>query len=214
MNLTDTHCHLDLDRFDADRDEVITRANEAGVLRMLAPAINLDSARRILALAEQHDNIYAAVGVHPNDAYNWMMTSADEMRQMVAADRAGGTVRKIVAIGEIGLDHYWKDVPHEVQEAALRQQLALAAELVLPVILHMREHGDETQGSCSDAMLPIMADWVGKLRTKGSPMASRPGVFHSFSGSKEVAAAVLEMGFYIGVTGPITYKKSEYKFRK
>ena len=211
MRLTDTHCHLDLDRFGDDRQEVIGRAQMAGIEKMLVPAIHLESARRIVQLAAEYPAVYGAVGVHPNDATSWNMGSASELIRLVEEDRARHGAPKIVAIGEIGLDHYWKDVPPATQESALREQLGLAARLGLPVIVHMREHADASEGSCSATLLPIIREWVEGLMHDGSEIALRPGVFHSFSGSTLVAQQALDLGFYIGVTGPVTYKSAEQK---
>ena len=211
MRLTDTHCHLDLDRFGDDRQEVIGRAQMAGVDKMLVPAIHLESAQRIVQLAAEYPAVYGAVGVHPNDATSWNMGSASELIRLVEEDRARHGSPKIVAIGEIGLDHYWKDVPPATQESALREQLGLAARLGLPVIVHMREHADASEGSCSATLLPIIREWVEGLMHDGSEIALRPGVFHSFSGSTLVAQQALDLGFYIGVTGPVTYKSAEQK---
>ena len=211
MRLTDTHCHLDLDRFGDDRQEVIDRALLTGIQKMLVPAINLESAERIFHLVATNPAIYGAVGIHPNDADSWNQGSAASISRLVELDRATHLSPKIVAIGEIGLDHYWKDVAPAVQESALREQLELAARFELPVVLHMREHGDASEGSCSATLLPIIREWVEGLKHDGNKLASRPGVFHSFSGSKLVAQQALDLGFYIGVTGPVTYKSAEQK---
>jgi TatD DNase family protein len=184
--LIDTHCHLDFDRFDADRDEVIRRALEAGVARMIVPAIDLENCTAVLRLTEQYESLFAAVGVHPNSTAvlppNWLET----VKAFARRD-------KVVAIGEIGLDYYWDDAPKEAQHEALRRQLALAAELELPVIIHNRE--------ASADVIRLLAE---------SPLAGteRPGVLHSFSADWATAQAALDMGFYLGFTGPVTFKKA------
>ena len=115
---------------------------------------------------------------------------------------------KVVAIGEIGLDYYWDSAPHDLQKNVLREQLDLAAELGLPVILHMREARDAPHGNCAADLLQILEEWVAGLRSGKSPLAERPGVLHSFSGSLETARAAMQLGFYIGVTGPVTFENA------
>lgn len=204
MPLTDTHCHLDFNKFDADRPEVIERAKQAGLTRILIPSLTLESSRAALALAQTDPILFAAVGVHPNDALTWNPSILAELRALCLGNRL-----KIVAIGEIGLDYYWKAAPIETQKDILRQQLALAGELGLPVVLHLREKDDAIEGDCARDMLEILTDWVGELRQAQSPLCERPGVLHSFSGSLATAQAALALNFYIGITGPITYKNAE-----
>jgi len=187
MMLVDTHCHLDFDRFDEDRDEVVARAEAAGVRRIIVPSLDLENVETVLALAERYDAVYAAVGVHPNSAAGWEDGWLDRLRALAVHE-------KVVAIGEIGLDYYWDKTPVAVQHHAFSRQLALAAELDLPVIVHNRE---------SDAdVIRLLA---------ASPLAGRkrPGVLHSFSAPWETAAAGLELGFYLGFTGPLTFKKAD-----
>ncbi|RME87271.1 MAG: TatD family deoxyribonuclease [Anaerolineae bacterium] len=204
MILTDTHCHLDFNRFDPDRDEVLERAARAGLRRILVPGIHLDSSRAALALAESHPMLYAAVGVHPNDALTWDEGTAEALRRLARHER-------VKAIGEIGLDYYRQRAPREVQQRVLREQLALAAEFGLPVVLHMREVADarEEDGPCARDLMSILREWVNGLRSKGDPLAQRPGVLHSFSGSLETAREAIRLGFYIGVTGPVTFKNAQ-----
>lgn len=184
--LVDTHCHLDFDRFDADRDEVVARAEAAGVARIVVPALDLENCRAVLALAEQYPGVYAAVGVHPNSTAAWEETWIEQLRQLAAHD-------KVVAIGEIGLDYYWDKSPPETQKRAFEAQLALASDLDLPVIIHNRE-ADE--------------DILSMLKTSVQSERERPGVLHSFSSTWEVAEAAIEMGYYLGFTGPVTYKNA------
>lgn len=187
MTLVDTHCHLDLDRFDEDREAVVQRALEQGVARIIVPAIDLGNCEAVIKLTEQYDGVFAAIGIHPNSTAvlppDWLETI------QTYAQHA-----KVVAIGEIGLDYYWNDASHDVQHEALRRQLALAAELDLPVIIHNRE--------ASADVVRLLAE---------SPLAgrARPGVLHSFSADWQTAQAALDMGFYLGFTGPVTYKKAE-----
>jgi TatD DNase family protein len=185
--LVDTHCHLDFESFDDDRDSVIGRAAEAGVEAIVIPALDLDNARAVLALARSRTGLYAAVGVHPNSTAGWHEAMLDELSAL--ASEAG-----VVAIGEIGLDYHWDRSPAATQQRALRAQLLLAAELDLPVIIHNRE--------ATEDVLRLLAE---------SPLAgrARAGVLHSFSADRAAAERALALGFYIGVTGPVTYKKAD-----
>ncbi len=200
MKLTDTHCHLDFDRFAADRDQVLGRAQAAGLIRILIPALHETSGEAAVKLAQASPMLYAAVGVHPTEARTWSGETPQNLRRLAREP-------KVVAIGEIGLDYYWDAVPAALQQEVLRRQLELAAELNLPVILHLREKGDAAAGPCAEDLLRLVGDWVGGLRATGHPLAERPGVFHSFSGSLEVAQQALKLGFYIGVSGPVTYRE-------
>jgi TatD DNase family protein len=204
VNLTDTHCHLDLDHFDADRGEVLERAWATGLTRILIPGLDLDSSRGIAKLAESHPNLFAAIGVHPNDSLKWEKETSNELRVLAKAP-------KVVAIGEIGLDYYWDDAPHDHQRAVLMEQLTLAAELQLPVVLHLREADNATEGDCSRDLLQILEKWVEGLRVSNNPLLERPGVLHSFSGSESTARKAVDMNFYIGITGPVTYKNAQAK---
>jgi len=202
MRLTDTHCHLDLEKFDADRREVIDRALAAGLTRILVPGITLKSSRAIVKLAESHPNLFAAVGVHPNDATTWDPQTVPALRELSAN-------LKVVAIGEIGLDYYWDAAPHDYQQMVLQEQLKLAAELELPVSLHAREKGDAPDGDCARDLVNILEDWANRLRVEKSPLAERPGVWHSFSGTRQTAEKILALNFSIGVTGPLTYPNAQ-----
>ncbi len=199
--LTDTHCHLDLDKFDNDRDAVVQRASDAGLTRILIPALTLDSSRVAVKLADSHPILFTAIGVHPNDALTWNDETRDGLKKLAA------TSKKIVAIGEIGLDYYWNDAPRDVQQKVLKEQLALAEELNLPVIIHLREKGDAEHGVCASDLMKILEDWA--IRSKSGKEAK--GVLHSFSGSLETAQCAVDLGFYIGVTGPVTYKNADKK---
>jgi TatD DNase family protein len=220
--LTDTHCHLDLEQFDADRGEVIERAAQAGLTRILIPGLDLPSSRRAVDLAESHPMLFAAVGVHPTESLSWNSEKRDGLEALARADpalspAAGAALSlsksegKVVAIGEIGLDYYWDSAPHDRQQTVLREQLDLAAELALPVVIHLREKGDAPDGDCAEDLLAILARWVRKLQGGQHPLAERPGVLHSFSGSLASARKASDLGFYIGVTGPVTYKNADAK---
>ncbi len=201
MILTDTHCHLDHKKFDAVRAEVIQRAESAGVGRILIPGITLDSSRSAVKLAGSHPLLYAAIGVHPSDSLTWEDATPSALRELA-------THPKVVAVGEIGLDYYWDAAPHPHQIRVLREQLELAAELELPVVLHMREAKDALHGECAEDLLGILEDWTAGLISGKNPLAERPGVLHSFAGSLETAQQAICLNFFIGVTGPVTFENA------
>ena len=191
MPLIDTHCHLNFDRYAADRAAVIARAAAAGVPRIIIPAIDLPSCQQALALAAAHDGIFAAVGIHPNSTAAFDGRAVTRLREWAAG-------RKVIAIGEIGLDYYWDKSPKAAQQRALEAQLELARELELPVIIHNRE--------ASADLLAILAAWLPSL---SAAHQQRPGVLHSFSAAPEIAERALTLGFYLGFTGPLTFKKAD-----
>jgi TatD DNase family protein len=193
MALIDTHCHLDYEAFDSDRSEVLRRAQEAGVEMIVAPGTSTTSSAASAALSAQHAAVYAAVGVHPNDTAAWTPQSIAQLRELAAKP-------KVVAIGEIGLDYYWDKAPKDVQKKALQAQLELAAEMELPVIVHNRESNDD--------LLAMLLEWQQGLQAAGSPLAGRPGVLHSFSGDRQMAEKALAAGYFLGFTGPLTFKNA------
>lgn len=182
--IVDTHCHLDYQPFDVDREQVIARAREAGIERLVIPGTDLVSSRRAVALAEKYEWIYAAVGMHPNATAEFGTNELERLRELALSP-------KVVAIGEIGIDLHWKTVPLEQQQQALHAQLALAAESEKPVIIHDRE-----------AHTVVMA----MLRDQAPPAGV---ILHSFSGDQKMAEQALALGFYLGVDGPLTYKKND-----
>ena len=193
-HLIDSHCHLDLPHFDEDRDDVVARAQEAGVMAMVTQGVDIPSSRKAIALAERYPQVYAAVGIHPNDCADFQPEMLAELREMAAHP-------KVVAIGEIGLDDYWKTVPLPQQVRVLRLQLDLAAELGLPVILHDRE--------THELMMRELRAWV-RERLPGTRLAARawPGVLHSFSGDLQMAQEAYDLGFVLGLAGPVTFKNA------
>lgn len=192
--LIDTHCHLDFDAFDANRHSVIENALNAGVTTMLNPSVDLENSAKVVSLAEQTESLYAAVGVHPNHSTGWGAESEIKLKELARRP-------KVVAIGEIGLDYYWDKAPKEVQHKVLRTQLEAAAVLALPVIIHNREAGDD--------VLAMLLDWQAALLRAGSPLAERPGVLHSFSGDQAMAEKAIAAQFFIGLTGPLTFKNAK-----
>jgi len=210
LNLTDTHCHLDLENFDPDRPAVLDRAALAGLTHILIPGLNLPSSRSAVILAQSHPMLSAAIGVHPTEAATWEESSINELHSLLPSPFGGGVggEGKVVAIGEIGLDYYWNAAAQELQKNILQLQLDLAARLELPVILHMRESKDARNEHCAGDLLQILQAWIAGLRLTMNPLAERPGVLHSFSGSLETARRALSLGFYIGVTGPVTFRNA------
>ena len=207
MNLTDTHCHLDYQKFDDDREAVIQRAVDAGLTRILIPALHWTSSLAAVKLAQAHPMIYAAVGLHPTDLDSWDESSIENLRNLAQS------AKKVVAIGEIGLDYYWvKEADQQVrQREAFQAQLALAKAVSLPVVVHMREADDAWVGPASADLLDILSAWHADLVTAQHPLAERPGVLHSFNGTLETAQKAMSLNFYIGVTGPVTYKNADQK---
>ena len=183
MEFFDTHAHYDSSAFREDRDAVLSALPEAGVVLVVDPGCDVASSQAAADLAERYGHVYAAGGLHPEDC-----AGAGEAE--LAAIRALCGREKVVAVGEVGLDYYWKEnPPREFQQEIFRRQIELAIELDLPLIVHDREaHGD---------CLAIVREY---------PEAR--GVFHCFSGSPEMAEELLRRGWYLGFDGPITYKNA------
>jgi TatD DNase family protein len=184
--LTDTHCHLNLDLFAPELPEILEKALAAGLSRILIPGINLSNSRTALQLAEQYPFLYAAVGVHPNDANTWNANTLAELQELAQHPKA-------VAIGEIGLDYYRQYSTHEQQKVILRQQLELSTKLNKPLVLHSRNATVE--------LLMHLDQWL-----PGVPFS---GVFHSYEGTLETAQQIMQKGFFLGVTGPITFHNAK-----
>lgn len=180
----DSHAHYDDEKFDDDREQVINEIHNKGVIGVLNCGSSFQGAKDSLSLAKKYDFFYAAVGIHPENAYELTFETYDEIKEM-AKDP------KVRAIGEIGLDYYWEEnPPREVQKEVFRKQMALAGELNLPVVIHDREaHGDT---------LEIMKEFH-----------NVKGVVHCFSGSVEFARECLKLGYYIGFTGVVTFKNAK-----
>jgi TatD DNase family protein len=184
--LIDSHCHLNFNAFDDDRAEVLARARQAGVMALINPATNLDDSRQVAAMAQAIPNFFAAVGFHPNDAAAFTPAVLTELAELAARPN-------VVAIGEIGLDYYWDEAPRPVQQAVFEQQLALARAVNKPVIIHQREAAADT--------MAVLRQWAGQ--------GHHPGlVLHSFSGDLAMAREAVALGFYLGITGPVTFKNA------
>ncbi|HRQ24935.1 MAG TPA: TatD family hydrolase [Anaerolineales bacterium] len=205
MTLTDTHCHLDYHKFNADRADVIRRANEAGVGKILVPGLHHKSSKEAVRLAESNPGVYAAVGFHPTDLDEFSESAFEQVRELAKHP-------KVVAIGEIGIDYYWVKEPDKLksQHEALKQQLQFAQEVNKPVVIHMREENDAWLGGASVDLLDILTEWHRGLSGR---LAEQPGVLHSFNGNLETAQKGLALNFYIGITGPVTYKNADEKRR-
>ena len=180
--LFDSHAHYDARRFAEDQKEVLASLQPAGIGRIMNIGCDLESSLRSVRLAEEYDFIYAAVGSHPDDAAAVDGHLVERYRNL--ADRP-----KVMAIGEIGLDYYYEDVPRQQQQKAFRMQMELAAELDMPVIIHQRDAYEDA--------LKIVDEFP-----------TVKGVFHCFSGSLEYAKEVIKRGYYIGFTGVITFKNA------
>lgn len=182
MRLIDSHAHLDFPQFEGDRDAVIERAQKAGVIAIVNVGTNLASSRASLALAEEYDFIYAAVGIHPHDAEGANQGALDELRSMAQHPR-------VVAVGEIGLDFYRDYSPRRAQRQAFDHQLALASELELPVVIHSRDAHDE--------VFATLLGWHGS------------GVLHTYSAGPQYLGQAVDMGFLIGLSGPVTFPNAK-----
>jgi len=203
VTLCDTHCHLYMDRFDSDRQEAIARAVSVGVRRMLVPGVDLGSSEQSVELAQAFEPIYAGVGFHPTEIHSFNSDALTALRHLAASG-------KVAAIGEVGLDYYWVTDPgkQREQQGLLRSQLDLAAEVGLPVVLHMREEKDAIDGPCASDLLDLLRDWATDARVQRSRLSGCAGVLHSFSGTAATARTAMDLGFYIGITGPVTYPRA------
>lgn len=182
--LFDTHAHLDDDRFEVDRKQVIEQCKAEGVELILNAASNLQTSLSSIELAKEYDFIYASVGVHPHDAKSMDSRTIDKLKDLAANP-------KVKAIGEIGLDYHYDFSPRDVQKQRFMEQIDLAKQLKLPIIVHDREsHGD-------------IMDIFSKMNVSGMG-----GVLHSFSGSVEMARECLKLGFYLSISGPLTFKNN------
>ncbi len=182
--LFDTHCHIDEERFDADRQDVLSRMKEAGVGFCVCVGSDMETSARSMAFAQAADGVYAAVGIHPHEAKFFKQEDLETLQNWLKQP-------KVVALGEIGLDYYYDHSPRDVQREACVFQMELAHAAGAPAIFHVRDaHGD---------MLDIMKAQRGKLPG---------GILHCFSGSWETAREYLKLGFYISIAGPVTFKKA------
>lgn len=191
MTLVDSHCHIDGEEFDADRDEVVQRARSAGLVAMLNVGTGdprSDDFRQTVAVAEAYPEIYASVGVHPHDAKLYNDAAENQLVELVNSSE------KVIAWGEIGLDFYYDHSPRDVQREVFRRQIRTAQRLDLPIIIHSRDADDET---------------VGVLTEECSYDGFRGGIMHCFGGTPEMARALMPLGFLISFAGNVTFKKAD-----
>ena len=181
--LFDTHAHMDDRAFDTDREALLASLPEQGLALVMNPGCSLESSRNAVKLAGAYDYIYAAVGSHPDVADEVNEEVLDEYRRLVRENP------KVMAIGEIGLDYHYEDIPREIQLRAFRMQMELARELDLPAIVHEREAHEDGMNVVRD--FPEVT-----------------GVFHCYSGSAEMARQLVDRGWYIGFTGVLTFKNA------
>ncbi len=190
MYLIDSHAHLDSRKFDTDRDIVIKQARSAGLIAIVNIGASLASSRASVALAEEYDFIYATVGVHPHNAKSVTPAVLDELRALARH-------RKVVAVGEIGLDYYRDLSPRPVQRQAFAAQLALATELKLPVVVHSRDaHDDVVAG---------LREWID---SSGGGIEDARGVMHSYAAGPSRLDEVLDLGFFVSIAGPVSFPKA------
>ena len=187
MLLMDSHAHIDARVYDKDRDQVIARAEGAGVRFIINAGLDLESSAASLKLAQQYAGVFVAIGFHPHNAAKMKDGDLDKLAQLSQEP-------EVVAIGEIGLDFYRNLSPREAQIEAFEQQLELAQMVNLPVIIHCRNAQDE--------VFATLAQWAGRQR--GNPL----GVLHCFSGDRELAERYIALGFFISFAGPVTYPSS------
>jgi TatD DNase family protein len=191
--LIDTHCHLDLENFDNDRDLVVTKARDQGVVAIINPAINLESSRKIVELAHDIEILYAGIGVHPNEGVH-LPPDVDHLFMDLASNQS------VIAIGEIGLDYHWMKLPSNEQISIFQAQLDLATKLNLPVIIHNRE--------ATKDIMAILRNWLSTGNSPLSPAESPAGVLHSFSGDLDTAIEAVRLGIFLGIGGPVTFRNN------
>ncbi len=187
--LVDSHCHIDGEAFDGDRDEVVQRAREAGIAAMLNIGTgdpHSDDFRRAVAVAERYENVFASVGVHPHDAKLYDDNAEEHLIGLSKSE-------KVIAWGEIGLDFYYDHSPRDVQLEVFRRQIRTAKALDLPIIIHSRDANDETV-----EILTEECSWDGFR-----------GIMHCFGGTAEMAETMMPLGFLISFAGNVTFKKAE-----
>jgi len=190
--LVDSHTHIDMRIYNRDRDQVLERARGAGVAAVVDVGCDLDSSRVAIKLAERYSDVFAALGFHPHSAAKMRDSDLERLSEMAQH-------RKVVAIGEIGLDFYRNLSPRDVQVEAFKKQLVLARGLKLPVIVHCRNAQEE--------VLSILTEWAYEEGGAGGVKAPL-GVLHCFSGDGELSQRYIEMGFFLSIAGPITYPSS------
>ena len=204
--LIDSHCHIDGEAFDADRDEVVARANEAGVAGMLTVGTgdpHSDDFRKAIAVAERYANVFASVGVHPHDAKLYDDKAEDHLVELAKSE-------KVIAWGEIGLDYYYDHSPRDMQRDVFRRQIQIAKKLELPVIVHSRKANEETIQILSEEFsLQKPVRNKGEKEFADMDIRVPNGIMHCFGGTPEMAKQLMDVGFLISFAGNVTFKKAE-----
>jgi len=186
--LIDSHCHIDGDAFDEDRDVVVERAREAGVVAMLNVGTGdprSDDFRKAVAVADRYENVYASVGVHPHDAMLYDDAAESHLSELTRSD-------KVIAWGEIGLDYYYEHSPRDVQREVFWRQIRTAREIDLPIIVHSRDANEDTVAILTE-------EFSGR---------DGKGIMHCFGGTPQMAEALMEIGFLISFAGNVTFKNA------
>lgn len=183
--LFDSHAHLDGDRFDRDREKIIENFKEDGIEMIVNPGADIASSVKSVSLSKKHKNIYAAVGIHPHDANTMNENTIEILRELAQNE-------KVVAIGEIGLDYHYDNSPRDIQKKWFREQIKLAKELDLPIIIHDRDAHEDTYNILKE-------ENDDRLR----------GIMHCYQSSLEMSQQFIDLGFYISLAGPVTFKKAK-----
>ena len=184
--LVDSHCHLDFPDFASELDAVVTRARTAGIGRMVTISTRVRKHAQVLAIAEKFPDIFCSVGTHPHNAHEELDISTEALMKIAKHP-------KVVAIGEAGLDYHYDKSPRDAQAQGLRQHIAAARETGLPLVIHSRE--------CDTDMALILKDESGK--------GAFPAVLHCFTGGRELALAVVDLGHYVSFSGILSFKNSQ-----
>ena len=182
MSFIDSHSHIILESFDSDRDDVISNAFSNGITHIVQSCDNLDEIKKNLILTEKYENIYSSVGIHPHEAKTWDKNSKDIIINYTKE-------KKVIAIGETGLDFYYNLSPKDVQVKVFREQIKISKEVSLPLIIHTRDAFEET--------LEILKEEKAEI-----------GVFHCYTGNLEYAKKAIELGFYVSFSGIVTFKNA------
>lgn len=183
--MIDSHAHYDDKAFDEDRDQIISTVFESGIRKVINVGASMRSCRETIKLSEEYESMYAAIGVHPSDTAELTEEDMNWLKEK-------SSLKKVVAIGEIGLDYYWDEPDREIQKKWFRRQLELAKEVSLPVVIHSRE---------------AAADTIAIMKESGA--GEIEGVIHCYSYTKETAREFLEMGYSFGIGGVLTFKNAK-----
>lgn len=209
MELIDTHAHLDFDQFDEDRDGTLARAMDAGVTRLINVGTSLDASERSVELAEAHECVWAAVGVHPSDAGELVGRDGSVKEGAIGRLRKLAYHKRVVAVGEIGFDFFHRDnPPKSVQGEAFLAQSGIAEEAGLPIIVHFRGPKDAEADADTGYALACLSEYADRL-VANDPLRRWPGVVHCYTGDSDDARKLLDMGYLISFTAPITYPKND-----